>query len=78
MLATVLSILAQAEPRIDEAHDQTAFFIAGGVLAVWAVILAVLGLRSQRFPGGAGGERIVLLIGVVLVIATTSTAVLSA
>jgi hypothetical protein len=78
MLSTLLTILAQAEPRIDDPHDQTAFFIAGGLLAVWAVVLAVLGIRSARFPGGAGGERIVILITAVLVIGTTSTAVITA
>ena len=32
------------------------FYVLGGLLAVWAVILAALGLSSARFPGGHGPE----------------------
>jgi plastocyanin len=54
------------------------FYIAGGALVVWALIVSLgLGLRRPDFPGGAGGERIVIAITVVLVIAAASTAVLT-
>ena len=41
-----------------------AFIIAGGILAVWAVLVALLGMRG--FPRGRGGERIAILITAVL------------
>jgi plastocyanin len=55
------------------------FFIAGGVLASWAVILSIgFGLRRPKFPGGLAGQRIVIAISIVLVLGATSTAVITA
>jgi hypothetical protein len=51
------------------------FYIAGLVLAGWAVVLAALGLRSPRFPGGATGARGVMAISFVLVLVTIAMAV---
>jgi plastocyanin len=54
------------------------FFIAGGVLAGWAVFVSVaLGLRMPQFPGGLGGQRAVMAISAALVLAATSTAVIT-
>jgi plastocyanin len=54
------------------------FFIAGGVLAGWAVFLAMaLGLRNPDFPGNIGGQRVVIAISAVLVLAATSSAVIT-
>ena len=46
----------EAEP------SKTAFFICGGLLAAWAVVLGFLGLRSPEFPGGQRGESGVITI----------------
>ena len=43
------------------------FYVLGGVLAVWAVVLTALGLSRARFPGNIGGQRIVIAISAVLV-----------
>ncbi len=54
------------------------FFIAGGLLACWALIVSLgLGLRRPQFPGNLGGERAVIAISLVLVLGATSTAVIS-
>ena len=57
------------------ATSKTPFFIAGGALAAWAVVLATLGLRSPTFPGGAGGQRIVIAISFVLAVVAMGLAV---
>ena len=55
------------------------FFIAGGLLAVWALILSLgLGLRRPQFPGGLGGQRVVIAVSVVLALAAVSMAVVTA
>jgi hypothetical protein len=54
------------------------FYIAGGLLAAWAVVLGAIGLSRPAFPGGLPGERIVITISVVLVLATMSMAVVTA
>jgi hypothetical protein len=57
----VLSILAEAGP------SKTPFFIVGGGLAAWAVILAALGLSRPDFPGSATAARGVMVISALLV-----------
>jgi plastocyanin len=54
------------------------FYVVGGTLAVWAVVVSVLiGLRKPAFPYGPAGERAVIAITVVLVLAAVATAVLT-
>jgi hypothetical protein len=50
----VPSLLAAAEP------SHVPFFIAGGVLAVWAVVLAFVGLNRPAFPFNGVGQRAVV------------------
>jgi hypothetical protein len=42
------------------------FFVAGGALAGWAVVLAALGLSRPDFPARPGSARTVMAISVVL------------
>jgi plastocyanin len=65
-------------PILGAEKSKVAFYIAGGALVVWALIVSLgLGLRRPDFPGSTGGERIVIAITVVLVIAAAATAVLT-
>jgi plastocyanin len=65
-------------PILGAEKSKVAFYIAGGALVVWALIVSLgLGLRRPDFPGGGGGERIVIAITVVLVVAAAATAVLT-
>jgi len=52
-----------------------AFHVIGGVAAIWAVLVAVIGIRKEDFPGGA--EKIVAAISVLIVIGTISAAVIT-
>jgi hypothetical protein len=51
------------------------FFIAGGVLAVWAVILAAIGLNRPDFPGDLRGQRTVIGISFTLVVIAIALAI---
>ncbi len=53
------------------------FYIAGGVLALWAVVLAAIGLRQPSFPGGATGQRGVIAISLALVVIAIGAAILT-
>ncbi|MCW2991074.1 MAG: hypothetical protein JWM73_1668 [Solirubrobacterales bacterium] len=55
--------------------SKTAFYLAGGALAAWAVILSALGLSRPEFPGSDGAARGVMAISTVLVIAAMAAAV---
>ncbi len=55
-------LLAAAEP------SKVPFYIAGGALAVWAVILAAIGLSRPDFPYGNRGARSVMMFSFVLIV----------
>ncbi len=68
----LLAILAEAsEP------SKTPFYIVGGVLAAYAVVLAAVGILKPDFPGGETGARGVMAFSVVLVAAAMAAAVIS-
>jgi hypothetical protein len=65
----------QLAPILAE-KSRTPFYIAGGLLVVWAFVLSLgLGLRKPDFPGGLPGERAVIAVTALLVIATVTAAV---
>jgi hypothetical protein len=53
--------------------DKTAFYIGGGALAVWAVLVAALGITQPEFPKTEGAARGVMLISLLLTVATMVT-----
>jgi len=69
-------LLAAAEAG--EETSKTAFYIAGGLLAVWAVVVSVIGFTRPGFPGTGSAQRGVIALTALLVLAATSTAVITA
>jgi hypothetical protein len=69
-----LSVLAagEAEP------SKVAFYLCGGALAVWAVVLAGVGLTRPNFPGTATVARGVITLTAVLMVAAMATAIITA
>ncbi len=57
------------------ATSKVPFYFGGGVLALWAVVLATLGLRNPEFPGGARGQRAVMAFSLVLAVVAMGLAV---
>jgi hypothetical protein len=64
-------VFAASEP------SKVPWYIAGAVLALYAVVLAAIGLRRPDFPFGAAGERLVILLSLVLVVIAIGAAVLT-
>ena len=56
----------------------TAFYVLGGVLAAWALLVTALGVTRHDFPGKGSGSVIVGGISVVLVIAAIASAIVTA
>ncbi len=68
----------QLAPIVAAEKSKVPFYIAGGLLVVWALTLSlVLGMRKPDFPGSLAGQRAVTAITAVLVLAAVSTAVLT-
>jgi plastocyanin len=67
--AALHSVLAAGEP------SKVPFYVMGGVLAAWAVVLSAIGLSQADFPGTAARARAVMAISAVLVLGTVTSAV---
>ena len=61
----------------DNEPDKASFYILGGLLAVWAVVLGFIGLRSETFPATTGAQRAVMGISVVLVALAIGSALIT-
>jgi plastocyanin len=59
------------------ADSKVPYYIAGGLLALWAVLVAGWGISHGDFPGSQGKGRLVMLTSFVLVVATMTAAVLT-
>lgn len=71
-LATAIAPVLAAE------KSHVPFYIAGGLLVVWALVLSlVLGMRRENFPDNMGGQRAIAGVSIVLVIAAMAAAVAS-
>jgi hypothetical protein len=62
-------LLAASEP------SKVAWYIGGGVLAVYAVVLATIGLKRPDFPYSAAGARGVMAVTFVLVAVAIGAAI---
>ena len=74
MLATLIAFAAEegAEP------SKTLFYVFGGLLAAWAVIVSTIGIRAhETFPPTRSARRGVIAISVVLVVCAMGSAVLT-
>jgi plastocyanin len=72
------SLAVALAPVLAAEKSKVPFYIAGGLLVAWALIVSLaLGLRRPEFPGGEAGERAVIGISVVLVLAAVASAVLT-
>jgi plastocyanin len=60
------------------APSKVPFYLAGGLLAGWAVLLGATGITHPDFPGSAGRARLVMLTTALLVAATITAAVVTA
>jgi hypothetical protein len=65
----IWSLFAAAEP------SKVPFYIAGGLLAIWAVMLSWLGLTRPEFPFGQRGQRGVISISFVLFVIAVGAAI---
>jgi hypothetical protein len=62
-------VLASTEP------SKVPFYVAGGLLAIWAVVLAYVGITNPSFPDTDSRMRGVIAITAVLVLAAIGFAI---
>lgn len=72
MFATIVHIA----PVLAAEKSKVPYYIAGGLLVAWALILSIgIGRSNPNFPSTLGGQRAVIAVTAVLVLATVSMAV---
>ncbi|HEX5309405.1 MAG TPA: hypothetical protein VFW38_10045 [Solirubrobacteraceae bacterium] len=70
------TLIAQvAVPVLAAAKSKTPFYIAGGVLVGWALLLFAMGTRKPEIPGNRTSQRAIMAVSVVLVLFTLTMAV---
>jgi hypothetical protein len=76
LLALLLQAAEATEAAAEEAEpSKTPFYVAGLVLAGWAVVLSAIGLSRPDFPRRGGAARGVMLLSTLLVAGALATAV---
>ncbi len=73
----LIALITAAESGVKES-SKTAFYICGGLLAAWAVVLSLIGMASETFPATVGAKRGVIALTLVFVAAAMATAVITA
>jgi hypothetical protein len=62
----------------EEGSSKTPYYIAGSLLALFAVVISAIGIRGhEHFPPTKGAARGVMALAAVLVLATMASAVLT-
>jgi hypothetical protein len=61
-----------------ETSSKVPFYLAGGALVLWALLVSSFGIRRETFPSSEGQARGVMAISVLLIAAAMATAVLTA
>lgn len=70
-----LTTLLAATEAAHESHSYTLFYVLGGVLAGFAVLISVIGMSKADFPGSGAASKAVMGIGAVLSAAAMFAAV---
>jgi len=70
-------LLVLAAEAAEEESSKAAFYVAGALLAAWAVVLGAIGLTRPAFPTNEGAARGVMALTAVLVVAAMATAVIT-
>jgi hypothetical protein len=59
--------------------SKTPFYVLGGALALWALVVSAIGIRAhETFPPSKGARNGVMAISATLVVCTMASAVLTA
>jgi hypothetical protein len=72
------ALITFAATEEGEESSKALFYVFGGALAAWAVIVSAIGIRAHdTFPGSRGAFRGVLTISVVLILCAMASAVIT-
>ena len=74
LVTLIVAAAESAEEAVGhEEVSETPFFVAGAILAAFAVLVSVAGIRNPRLPDGT--VRLITMVGIVLVVAAMAAMV---
>jgi len=74
VLATLIAFAAEEA----EESSKALFYVFGGLLAVWALVVSAIGIKAhETFPSSQSASRGVMAISVVLILAAMGSAVIT-
>jgi hypothetical protein len=74
-LFTVLaSAASEGSKHADDVHSYTLFYVVGGVLAAFAVLVSVVGFSRAEFPGGKAAANALMGVCAVLALGAMASA----
>jgi hypothetical protein len=74
----MLTLLAAVVEHSSDEGSKTAYYVAAGAFACWAVLLGAFGVMRETFPRSEGTARVVMLVSGVLMLTTMACAVITA
>ena len=77
MLTHVATIVLAVAEAAKEEKSRVPFYVSGGLLAVWAVVVSVIGFSRPDFPSSQSQQRAAMLLTVVLVVGAMATAIIT-
>jgi hypothetical protein len=69
-MSTILAAAEHAAAGAEHEKSELPFFIVGGCLAAFAILVSVIGFKKPDFPGSAGAARGLMALSVGIVLAT--------
>ena len=80
-MSTLASILVFAQEAAHGAEQEetskTPFYIVGGLAALYAVVIATIGIKKHDFPATKGAARGVFALSTLVVLAAMASSVLT-
>ncbi|HVF77375.1 MAG TPA: hypothetical protein VNA28_03680 [Solirubrobacteraceae bacterium] len=59
----------------EEHKSEAPFFIVGGMLALFAIVISIIGFKKPDFPASASAARGVMTLGLTLTLATMASVI---
>lgn len=70
-MRSLLLAAVEAEP------SKAPFYVAGGLLVAWAVMISTVGMLRPNFPGSTVAARVVMAVSAALVGVTVASVILT-
>lgn len=75
-MSTLQAFITLAAETAEKEESETLFYIVGGLAALYAVIISVIGITQHDFPRTQGAARAVFALSTLVVLAVMASTVL--